>query len=379
MITASHNPKEYNGIKLARKKWQMVSKETGLETIKRIYKRLKKSKLFDYSLKKKSRVRKIRQTSLRKEYYNYLNKFVKNKQGKIIKRKGLKKIKLVVDPGNGVGIIGAEFLKKLSLKKLEIINKKVDGNFPGRGPNPLRTRALRKLAEKVRRSRSTLGVAFDGDADRAVFVDENGKKVRTDLVGVLLLKEERNKKVVYDLRCGQELRKAIKEQGHKGIKSKVGRTHIMKLMRKEKADFGLELSGHYSFKTNHYFDSGIITLLYALRMLAGKEKSLGEMIKELNTYYNSGEINIKIKNKMSAEKAIKEIKKTYRLCQQSTLDGITVRNKKEDWWFNLRKSHTQPLMRLVVEAKNKEKMRKIKKKILQLIEKKNKRKCGENK
>ncbi len=329
MITASHNPKEYNGFKMIQKKNQKIEVIRGEQ--------MKDSK----ELKTKQKGKLIKFNPF-KDYLNHLLSFSENAKGK----------KIVVDAGNGTaGVI----LEKL---KLDIIplNFKPDGNFPKRSPNPLEKKALLPIKKKIKEKKADFGFLFDGDADRVFLVNKKGEMISSDACLLSLAQKFLAKKpetIVYNVFASRSVPEFVKKWKGKAIKSKVGFVNVRKAMMENKAILGGETSGHYCFKDNNYFDSGFMAFLMLLEIIQKKGKLIDL------PYFKSSEINLKIKEKKAF---IQKLKKTYKKEKQDTLDGIAVYAKK--WWFCARPSQTEPLMRIIIEAETKDILEKKKKEIL---------------
>ena len=352
-VTASHNPPEYNGFKLVREESRPISKITGIERIKKLV-------LANTSFlpnKKKGNV-------IKKNVLDDYSKFVF--EGIQIKK--IKPLRIVVDTANGVvGIVISQIFKKLPVQLYHLFPE-LDGRFPNHLPNPLVEENLEDIKQTVRKKKADLGVAFDGDGDRIIFVDEKGEVVPPDLIGVLVaesvLKRYPGQKIMYDIRSSNIVKEKIKEAGGVAIMSRVGHSFIKERMRKENIVFAQEFSGHYYFKDRYFAESPFFVLFKILERLSESKKKLSDIIKEYKKYYHSGEINFEVADK---EKKIKELEKKFSKGKKTYLDGLRVDFK--DWWFNVRPSNTEPLLRLVIEAKTKEVLEKKKKEISALIKK----------
>jgi len=352
-VSASHNPPEYNGFKLVREESRPISKITGIERIKKLV-------LANTSFlpnKKKGSV-------IKKNVLDDYSKFVF--EGIQIKK--IKPLRIVVDTANGVvGIVIPQIFKKLPVQLYHLFPE-LDGRFPNHLPNPLVEENLEDIKQTVRKKKADLGVAFDGDGDRIIFVDEKGGVVSPDLIGVLVaesvLKRYPGQKIMYDIRSSNIVKEKIKEAGGVAIMSRVGHSFIKERMRKENIVFAQEFSGHYYFKDRYFAESPFFVLFKILERLSESKKKLSDIIKEYKKYYHSGEINFEVADK---EKKIKELEKKFPKGKKTYLDGLRVDFK--DWWFNVRPSNTEPLLRLVIEAKTKEILEKKKKEISALIKK----------
>ncbi len=354
MITASHNPKEYNGFKIADRKLGSIGLKNGLEKIKKI---LEKEDFVSLAKKKGKTIKR-----------NFLRAYQK-KVFSLVDKSLLSDFKIIADCGNGMAFLTLKGISQRINSKIIFLYPQPNGNFPHHQPNPIKTETLKDLINKVRREKADLGVAFDGDADRVGFVDEKGNYVSADIIIILLAQELLKKypggKVLYDLRSSRLVKEKIKEAGGIPLKSKVGRTFIIERMRKEKIIFGGELSCHFYFRDFYYSECPDLVLLKILEILKKKRKSFSQLIKSLKKYYQSGEINFRVKDK---EKLIERLSKLYRKkTKQSFLDGLTCETK--DWWFNLRPSNTEPLVRLNIEANTPELLKEKKEELIKIIKK----------
>ena len=233
-----------------------------------------------------------------------------------------------------------------------------DGTFPNHEANPIKEENLDAVRELVRSARVELGVGFDGDADRCCFVDGTGRTVASDLMTAVLARELLSRKpsrpVVYDLRSSWVVKEEIKNAGGVPLRDRVGHSFIKATMRAHGAIFGGELSGHFYFADNFVSDSGVIALVTALNVLSREPRvALAERVQSLRRYFSTGEINFHVEDKLAA---IAALKSRYADGRQDELDGITVEygdlKSKEWWWFNVRLSNTEPLLRLNLEASN---------------------------
>lgn len=351
MITASHNSKEYNGLKFSRKDALPVGYDTGLKIIEQqiIDKEPPvlnpiKGKIFDLEIKK--------------DYLDFQRKYLSS----------LDELKIAIDCSNGMaGLLVRELLGDNPI----YINEELDGTFPNHEPNPLVLENVKQLQDIVIKENCDLGIIFDGDADRVMFVDEKGQFISPDLMIALLghyFLEEKGLKgnVLQDIRTSKSVPEYIEQFGSKVHIWKVGRAFAALKLRELDGIYGGELAGHYYFRDFYYSDSGIMACLLVLRII-NKFKNQGvkvsEIINQISNYANSGEINFKIENKKSA---IEEIKQYFSELEEVTglydFDGY--RLEFADWWFSIRPSNTEPYLRLLVEAKDKklleEKVDKIK-------------------
>jgi phosphomannomutase len=345
-VTASHNPAQYNGFKISGQQAKPVGADTGLKDIKHIALALLHTKgRSDGSFE---------HCDLSQEYKKHVLKFLEPSQ---------KPLKIVIDASNGmagkmVPIIFGD------LKNVELIglNLKHDGTFK-HDPNPLVEANLRELKDTILAEKADFGFSFDGDADRLMMVDEKGGTVPCDLMCAMMvpyfLKKYPGSAVVYDLRSSHVLPEEILKHGGTPRRERVGHAFMKKTLRDCHAIFGGELSGHFYYRDNFYADSGMITLVHMLNILGAADKPVSELVAPLKRFSSSGEANFHVENK---DAAMKELARRYSQGQVDDLDGITVQFK--EWWFNVRPSNTEPLLRLNVEAKSadllKEKFEEIK-------------------
>ena len=319
IITASHNPPQYNGFKMVRSDAMPLSGEDGIDQIKQLVEEN------NFSSSKKGNISTLDITD------KYVNSFEIKKYN----------LKVVVDTANSVsGLIVNRMFRGVSLFHLF---SELDGSFPNHEPNPLEEKNIKDLREKVLEYGADIGIAFDGDGDRVFFVDEKGELISSDLI-IALIAKLIDKKVLYDLRCSN----IIKETARDSVMWRVGHSFIKKKMKDEDIFFGGEYSGHYYLKQgSSYFESPYF-VIYKL-FEAMENKKLSELIAPFKKYYHSGELNFEVKDKQSV---IEKVEKNYSYGKITKIDGVRI--DFDDWWFLLRGSNTEPILRLIVEAKSKE-------------------------
>ncbi|MGI5868297.1 MAG: phosphomannomutase/phosphoglucomutase [Kiritimatiellia bacterium] len=352
MITASHNPGPYNGFKLARAQAVPISGATGIADIERIV------AAGDFAPPAA-----VRGTVSRHDIAAEYAAFVR---GHADLRRPLR---IAADFANAMGIWEAEALKGLPLEMTRLYDEP-DGRFPNHEANPLDASTLDDLRAEVRKGGYAFGVAFDGDADRAGFVDERGEIIPMDITTALIaqdiLKHNPGAAIFYDLRSSWAVKEVIEEAGGKPLMSRVGHAFIKSQMREHDAVFAGELSGHYYFKANFTAESSALAVLALANIVSASDIPLSEMVRPIQRYHASGEINTKLASRADAERVIDTLKSRYgekgRLFE---LDGVSV--EFDDWWFNVRCSNTEPLIRLNLEAKAPEAMAARRDELLKII------------
>jgi len=353
MFTASHNPAKYNGMKLCKSGARPIGQESGLVKIRQ---------LIEVGVPMSNRsVGNVRKQELLSDYVDYLlTRFPKNTFKK-------RKLKVVIDAGNGMaGFTAPAVMEQLNVELIPMYFE-LDGNFPNHEANPIEPENLKALQKKVKKEKADIGLAFDGDADRCFLIDENGDLVNpsalTGLIAVRELKANPGATIIYNLISSKAVAEVISENGGIALRSRVGHSYIKTLMAESGAVFGGEHSGHFYFGDFWRADSGMLAALYALAELMATPKSLSNLLEPYNRYFSSGEINSKVKD---ASKSIKLVKDKYQdKYEVDELDGLTV--TAENWWFNLRPSNTEPLLRLNVEADTQKQMAEIRDTVLNLI------------
>ena len=336
-ITASHNPKEYNGLKVSKTNALPVGYYSGLADLE---------KMLTTETVRPSQIRgRIESIDVKTEYLKFLKKYVPDDADEL---------KISVDCSNGMAAL---FIRDLLGDTPYYLFDTLDGSFPNHAPNPLEEENVADLKAAVLKNNSDLGIIFDGDADRVMFVDEKGSFIPPDLIiGVLgryfLSKEKGN--VLQDIRTSRSVSEYIEKMGGTPHTWKVGHAFAKLKMREIKAIFGGELAGHYYFRDFYNCDSGILAALLVLRVALEWKRSgevFSSLIQQIVTYANSGEINFRIEEKQAAMEALKEYF-TSRQLPSKLLDFDGYRIEYPDWWFNVRPSNTEPYLRLVVEARS---------------------------
>ena len=345
MITASHNPGEWNGFKLCRADAVPISGATGIQEIQSIVESGKFAPA--------ARTGSVRKQEMKAEYGKFLRKFSK------IDRK----LKVVVDYANAMGsyeIAGIE-----DLFEIVPLYKELDGTFPNHEANPLHHETLDAVRAKVKETGADFGAAFDGDADRCGFIDDRGEIIPMDLFTALIAQDilsDGPATILYDLRSSRAVKECIEENGGKAIMSRVGHAFIKQQMRETGAVFAGELSGHYYFKENFTAESQGLAMLKLANLLCKTGKKVGELVAPLKRYSSSGEINSKVADTASV---LANIKARYTDGESYELDGFSV--EYPDWHFNVRASNTEPLLRLIVEARDEKLMAAKRDELLKII------------
>ncbi len=351
MITASHNPADYNGMKFTRQQAQAMSLETGLSEIR--------DRLISGNLPSKAA------TSGTVSRRNILDDFAQHCLS-FIDPSLIKPFKIAIDAGNGMaGETVPHVFKHLPCEIFPLFFE-LDGSFPNHPASPIEPENMIDLQAAVRKHGCDMGVAFDGDADRMFIVDEKADLVDgstvTALVALNTLKRHPGSKILYNLICSRSVPELIERNGGIPVRSQVGHSLIKKTMREEDVLFGGEHSGHFYFKNNWYADSGMIALMECLELFSEAGKPVSEVIAPIDTRFRSGEINSTVKD---IPAKLREIEQHYRDASIDHLDGSTI--SYPTWWMNIRPSNTEPLLRLNVEGDTRELMERHRDEALALI------------
>ncbi len=352
-ITASHNPKEFNGFKLVREKAIPLNWDTGIQDIRKL---IEENKVLQGNTKGKI----IKKQNLVQEYVEHALNLIGSDLN-------FSSFIVVVDTANAMaGIVAPQFFSKLKCKLIPLYFD-LNGEFPNHEANPLKEETLQDLKQKVLSEKANLGIAFDGDADRVVFLDEKGNVLQGDLITALiseyLLKKFPGEKIMYDLRSSWIVKETIEANGGKPIIYRVGHAFIKQKMREENALFAGELSSHFYLRSDFFVESPFVVVGFVLSLMKHENKKLSELIAPLQKYFQSGEINSTVKDK---DVVLKKLGKNYSNAKKIFyLDGLSI--EFNDWWFNVRPSNTEPALRLNLEAKTKQLMEQKVQEVLNLI------------
>jgi len=331
MVTASHNPPQDIGFKICRERAFPLSEKTGLKEIERLSTEPARG-------------------GSTLTHQNILGAYRQHLRSRIEKAP---RLKIAVDTAHGA--VGAHFDGMFADLPIDYVRLcwAPDGNFPSHEPNPLKDENIVDLQEAMRKTGADLGVAFDGDGDRCMFLGPGGVRIGCDLVTVLLARAELRRHpgsaIVYDLRSSRVVPEEIAKAGGRPIRERVGHSFIKETMKKHDAVLGGELSGHYYFKEHYFADSGMLAFAKVLDLLGREGKPIDELLAPLRRTSATGEINFKVDDKAALMAALA---KKYADGRQDTLDGITIQY--DTYWFNVRASNTEPYLRLNLEADTRE-------------------------
>lgn len=336
MITASHNPAGYNGYKICKEEAQALSLDEGIGEIRDLV-------ISGEFGAPRSEIGTVSERDVTEAYAEHALG--------MIDLSIIKPLKIAVDAGNGMaGSLTPPVFNRLPIEIVPLYFE-LDGTFPNHEANPIEPENIRDLQKAVVEQGCDLGVAFDGDADRMFLIDENGVFVGGDMttamVSLQMLKKHPGSNIVYNLICSRTVPELIEEHGGNAIRSRVGHSFIKKVMRENDAIFGGEHSGHFYFRDNWYADSGLIAMLTVVELISERGETLSEILEPIDNRFRSGEINSEVQD---GAKVLADLDAFYSAQGAETdhLDGLTV--EFDSWWFNLRGSNTQPLLRLNVEA-----------------------------
>ncbi len=351
MITASHNPPPYGGIKMLATKVEAIRGTR----IKEVIAELKEIPL---------REGKKKELDIWDKYIEHVLSFVN--------LDNIKPLKIVIDAGNAMaGLTIPRIFSKIPQIEVRELFFEPDGDFPFRDPNPLNEGAADKLIAKVKEESADLGAIFDADSDRVFLIDEKGNFIKGDQILILLaeaiIKDNPGASIVYNLICSKAVPEIIKNLGGRAIRSEVGYANVKKHMEEENGLLGGEVSGHFSFKKNYYSDCAYAALLMILEILSLKNKKLSALVAKNKIYYRANELNITISD---IPLALDKIREKYASNIRDEIDGLTVEFYDEEelnYWFNVRASNTEPLLRITVEAQDRERAEKYQKELLAII------------
>ncbi len=333
MFTASHNPAQYNGIKLCRPGAAPVGQDTGLNDIKAM--------VASGLLERAEERGRIEQRDLLPDYVHHVHSFVD--------MDALRPLRVVADTANGMGGVVVPAVFADLPFELSILFPELDGTFPNHPADPTQPENLKDLQRAILDSGAEVGLAFDGDADRMVLVDDQAQPVSgsitTAMLAKAILEKHPGETIVYNLICSKAVPEVIREMGGTPVRSRVGHSFIKQVMAETGAIFGGEHSAHFYFRDNFRADSGVIAGLMMLEQLSRANKPLSELRRPFERYVQSGEINTRVDDPQAV---IERVAAAYSDAHQDRLDGLTV--DLGDWWFNLRPSNTEPLLRLNLEA-----------------------------
>ena len=337
-ITASHNSKEYNGIKLVRREAFPLSGDAGIGDIRDM--------IASNALPEPAATPgRVSQMSVIDDYVTHVMSFI---DVSIIKP-----FNVVLDAGNGMaGMIAPRLFEQLPCKTTTLCFE-VDGTFPNHEANPLIEENRKDIVERVVRDKADIGIAWDGDADRCFFIDGRGEFIAGDFVTALLaeafLLGHPGAKVVYDVRASYAVKDLVAKYGGTALMNRVGHAFFKRRMREERAIFGGEVTGHYYFRDNFYADNGFIPALLILELMSRKGQTLADLLEPLREkYFISGEINTRVSNMNRVQEKIDALAARYSAGNVYMLDGVSA--EFPDWHFNVRASNTEPMLRLNLEA-----------------------------
>ncbi|MGN6794698.1 MAG: phosphomannomutase/phosphoglucomutase [Streptosporangiaceae bacterium] len=353
MLTASHNPANYNGIKLCRAGAKPIGQDTGLADLQEM--------AASWVRSTPATVGVVRKRDLLSGYAAYLKS--------LVDLSGIRPLKVAVDAGNGMA--GHTVPKVFEGLPIELVPMyfDLDGSFPNHEANPLDSANMIDLQQMVLKTSADIGLAFDGDADRCFVVDERGEivspSVLTALIAVRELEREPGATVIHNLITSRAVPEIIESHGGTAVRSRVGHSFIKSVMAERGAIFGGEHSGHFYFRDFWFADSGMLAALHVLAAIGGQDKPLSELLAEYTSNVMSGEINSKVSDQAAATARVRVAFASRPGIKADDLDGLTI--TAPDWWFNLRPSNTEPLLRLNVEAEDDATLAKVTDEVLHIV------------
>jgi len=349
-VTASHNPAQYNGVKICKKNAIPVGEISGLFAIR--------DRALEENFLPTDQKGELSKKDIKQAYYAHFSPFAHFRE---------KHFKVVIDCANTMGVLELPFYEQFSQNiTIEKLYCDLEHPYTAHEANPLNTETLDEIRAKVQETQADLGIAYDGDADRVGFIDEQGEIIPMDLatglIARVLLEKNSGDTILYDLRSSDAVKEVIEESGGKAHECRVGHAFIKEQMVEEQALFAGELSGHYYFEANKNGESSTLAAFTLLNLMAETGKPISELVSDLRRYHHSGEINSEVHDKTAVMKKLKEI---YSEGTLTEIDGIKIRF--EDWWFNVRPSNTEPVLRLNLEAKTQELMEEKVGEVLEII------------
>ena len=350
MVTASHNSKQYNGLKFCLERAKPVSEDTGLADIRAIVETGSRPSVPTPGT--------VEKRNMLEAYVEHVLTFVDVST--------MRPLNVVIDTANGMGgLVAPAVLERLPVTVVSLFPE-LDGTFPNHRADPMDPDNKRWLRDAVRERHADIGLAFDDDADRVFLVDERAQDVTgstvTAFIAQAMLRREPGATILYNLICSWAVPEVIRENGGTPVRTRVGHSFIKKVMADTGAIFGGEHSGHFYFRENYHADSGMITSVVALQLLSDAKLPLSELLAPFIRYFDSGEINSEVDDKQARIESVAEALASGRL---DRLDGLTV--EFEDWWCNVRPSNTEPLLRLNVEGRSAELLQEKTAEVLALI------------
>jgi phosphomannomutase len=354
-ITASHNPKQYNGIKMVRAEALPLSGDAGIGDIR--------------DMIRSDRLPPPAPAPGRLTTRDVVNPYV-DKVMSFIDPSIIKPFTVVLDAGSGMaGLIAPKLFDRLPCKTTRLCFT-IDGTFPNHEANPLIEENRRDITDEVLRQKADIGIAWDGDADRCFFIDGSGEFISGDFITALLaeafLLKSGPQTVIYDLRASHAVRDIVAKYGGRALMNRVGHAFIKQRMRQEDGIFAGEVTGHYYFRDFYYADNGFIPALLILELMSKKNQSLRDLLQPFRErYFISGEINTKLANQDEVPKKLAALELRYKDAQITKMDGVSI--DYPDWHCNVRGSNTEPLLRLNLEAETPEKMEKTRDEVLEVI------------
>ena len=353
MLTASHNPAQYNGIKLCRAGAKPIGQDTGLADLQEMAASWVRSTPVTAGA--------VYKRDLLSGYAAYLKT--------LVDLSGIRPLKVAVDAGNGMA--GHTVPKVLEDLPIELVQMyfELDGSFPNHEANPLDPANLIDLQQMVLKTSADIGLAFDGDADRCFVVDERGEivspSVLTALIAVRELDREPGATIIHNLITSKAVPEIVESHGGNAVRTRVGHSFIKAVMAERDAIFGGEHSGHFYFRDFWFADSGMLAALHALAALGSQEEPLSELLAQYDSNVMSGEINSEVSDQAATTARVRAAYAGLPGIRTDDLDGLTIAS--QDWWFNLRPSNTEPLLRLNVEAEDEATLAKVTDEVLHIV------------